>query len=170
MQVIIDSREQKPYTFAKYPEVKTTVAALPVGDYTIQGFEQYISIERKSLSDLVQSLGRERERFFRELQRARGLRFCVVVEGTWASLAAGRYPSRLHPHAAVARVAAIMSRLGIPVLFCGSRAAGETATYQLLHQFLEEERRRYRAVAASSGGCVASGASASPSVTAAAGQ
>lgn len=47
-----------------------------------------VAIERKELSDLMQCLGEDRERFTRELVRAKGLDFfAVVIESNWQELA-----------------------------------------------------------------------------------
>ena len=62
--VAIDTREQKPYRFAR-SEVKT----LASGDYSIVGLEDRIAIERKTKEDAYSSLGQGRARFERELQR-----------------------------------------------------------------------------------------------------
>ncbi|WP_241160230.1 hypothetical protein [Desulfovibrio sp. ZJ369] len=43
--------------------------SLTVGDYSLEGLTDKVAVERKELPDLVQCLGRERERFERELQR-----------------------------------------------------------------------------------------------------
>ena len=138
MRVLIDSREQKPYVFAPvdYPDVTTCTGTLPQGDYSLPGLENHVAIERKSLSDLVGCLGKDRTRFLKEMHRAKGMEcFCVVVEGTWAALAGGQYKSRLNPKAAVATCCAIMARMNIPFIFAGSRQAAEAVTYSLLRQY-----------------------------------
>ena len=81
---MIDSREQAPFTFASY-EVKPEVVALPVGDYSLPGFQDRISIERKSLEDLIACLmGDNRDRFERELAKARHFDLFAVVNELWA--------------------------------------------------------------------------------------
>lgn len=112
-----------------------------------------MAVERKELSDLVQCLGRERERFERELQRARGLDcFAVVVEASWRDLAGGNYRSRLRPHAGCQSIAAFMARYGVPFLFAGSRAAAEYASWSILRQYLEGARKRLKAIVGAHGG------------------
>ena len=49
MNIIIDTREQNPYTFEKY-NVTIERAVLPVGDYSLPGFEDHVAIERKHLT------------------------------------------------------------------------------------------------------------------------
>ena len=84
MQILIDTREQAPFTFKGY-DVAPETATLPVGDYSLPGFQDWAAVERKSLNDLIGCLmGKDRERFERELARGRHYDlFAVVVEATW---------------------------------------------------------------------------------------
>ena len=76
--VLIDRREQTPWSFANLASER---AALDTGDYSIRGLTHAVAVERKSLDDLLSCVGRERNRFLRELARLRGFRFrCLVVE------------------------------------------------------------------------------------------
>ena len=52
MKILIDTREQAPFTFQGY-DVDPEPATLPVGDYSLVGFEDRAAVERKSLDDLV---------------------------------------------------------------------------------------------------------------------
>ena len=92
MRILIDTREQAPFTFQGY-DVDPETATLLVGDYSLPGFQDRAAVERKSLNDLIGCLmGKDRERFERELARGRHYDlFAVVVE---ASLA-GRIPGPL---------------------------------------------------------------------------
>lgn len=57
---------------------------LKTGDYSIQGFEDQITVERKSPEDLIKTISHGRERFIRELQRMEALdRAFVIVEAEW---------------------------------------------------------------------------------------
>lgn len=148
MTVIVDSREQHPFTFQheRYA-VTVEVGTLTVGDYSLAGLPDRVAVERKSLSALVLCLGRERERFERELQRGAALdAFAVVVEASWAELAGGKYRSHLNPHAACQSVAAFMGRYRVPFLFAGSRAAAEYVTWSFLRQYLEGAKKRWKAI------------------------
>lgn len=149
MKIVQDSREQQPFSFThpRY-EVELVCATLSVGDYSLVALEDKVAVERKELPDLVQCLGRERERFERELQRGAALEaFAVVIEASWADLAGGAYRSKLQPHAACQSVLAFMSRYRVPFIFAGSRAAAEYATWGFLRQYLEGARKRWKAIA-----------------------
>lgn len=81
---IVDSREQAPLSLTP---LRTIGGTLDTGDYSIQGLEHVVRVERKSLPDLVACVGRERDRFDREVQRL--LSFPVrllIVESTWAQI------------------------------------------------------------------------------------
>ena len=135
MKIVIDSREQRPFSFAGELYQKHGVVT------------DRVAVERKSLPDLVQCLGRERDRFERELQRGAALgAFSVAVEASWADLASGNYRSQLKPHAACQSVAAFMARYRVPFIFAGSRAAAEYVTWSFLRQYLEGARRRWKAI------------------------
>ncbi len=149
MRVIVDSREQVPFAFSgpRYEGVTVEVGTLTVGDYSLAGLTDKVAVERKSLPDLVACLGRERERFVRELQRGAALdAFAVVVEASWADLAGGKYRSKLQPHAACQSVLAFAGRYRLPFPFAGSRAAAEYVAWVFLRQYLEGARRRWAAI------------------------
>lgn len=86
---ITDSREQNPFDLSP---MKSVVGTLNVGDYSVQGLESVISIERKSLMDFVACCGRERARFQRELDRLRGWPVsAVLIESTWTEIESGSW-------------------------------------------------------------------------------
>lgn len=151
MKIIIDSREQAPFTFSGswYADkgVSTAPGALTVGDYSLAGLQDRVAVERKELGDLIQCLGRERDRFERELMRAAALdSFAVVVEADWGDIAHGHYRSRLNPHAACQSVLAFAGRYRIPFLFAGTRDAAQYMVWGFLRQYLEGARRRWSSI------------------------
>ncbi len=156
MRVIIDTREQNPFTFTgKYYEgVELERGVLPTGDYSLAGLSDRIAIERKSLDDLLGCLTKHRGRFEAELNRARGLDvFAIVVEAGWQELAQGAYRSRMKPHAACQSVMSFIVKYGHPFLFGGSRAAAEYLCWSVLHQFLDGTARRYKEIIRAHGEC-----------------
>ncbi len=150
LHIICDTREQRPFSFTGaqiYEGTSVTVSSLPTGDYSVEGLEAAVAVERKSLPDLVQCLAGSRERFVRELERSRALEsFCVIVEAPWEALAKGEYRSQLRPQAACQSVAAFMARLGVPFWFCGSRAAAEYCCWSFLRQYAEGQRQKLKTV------------------------
>lgn len=153
MKIVIDTREQEPFVFRheRYA-AETEPGTLTVGDYSLSGLTDRVAVERKSLPDLVLCLGRERERFERELARGAALdAFAVVCEASWLDLSRGEYRSRLNPHAACQSVLAFAGRYRVPFLFAGSRSAAEYITWGFLRQYLEGARKRWKAIATAQG-------------------
>ena len=149
LQIVVDSREQAPFRFDEsiYSNTVIVDGSLQSGDYSLLGLENFIAIERKSLPDLVQCLGRDRERFERELVRGRGLQFfAVVCEGSWRDIANGNYKSKLSSHSASQSVAAFMARHNCPFFFAGSRRAAEYITWSLLKQFAQGKKYESEAI------------------------
>jgi DNA excision repair protein ERCC-4 len=139
MRIKIDTREQQPFTFTRY-DVDPETATLPVGDYSLPGFEDRAAIERKSLNDLIGCLmGKDRERFERELARGRHYElFVVVVEASLADVSQGRYRSDMKPQAALQSIITFQVRYRTPFMWAGNRAGAEYMTYSLLAKFLRE--------------------------------
>ena len=150
MRVVVDSREQDGYRFDNAPLYANTVVergCLQTADYSLAGLTDKVGIERKSLQDAVQSLGRERDRFARELERARGLDcFALVIEADFASLAHHDYRGQLNAHAAVQSLAAFVARWRLPVIFAGSREGGQYAVWSILQQYLRGKAHELKAV------------------------
>jgi ERCC4-type nuclease len=62
MRILIDTREQAPLDFSRWPGVTVEVGTLNAGDYSLRGLEDRFALERKSISDLVGSVTTGRER------------------------------------------------------------------------------------------------------------
>ncbi len=145
MVILIDSREQLPFTFSKWG-VETKRASLGTGDYSLTGFEDRAAIERKSIDDLISCfMGGNRERFKKELIRGRRLDlFSVVIEASLEDVAQGKFKSQMKPAAALQTIAAFNVRYGTPFMFCGTRAGAEYMTFSLLSKYIYEIEKRYK--------------------------
>ena len=134
--MIQDSREQLGYG----PLFSGTyiVQALPVGDYSVCGIENRIAIERKSLADLLSSLTHGRERFERELGKAKSYDlFLVVVECSPSDVLEKRYDVDVHPAAAWESICAFSVR-HCPILFGESREYSARLAESLLRKYARE--------------------------------
>jgi ERCC4-type nuclease len=145
--VIVDSREQRPFVFSD--GVETRRAALPVGDYSLAGFEHDVVVERKSLGDFLQSITSERERFERELRQLRGFRLAILmIETDWPTLLMGLYgPRRVSPSAALGSLMAFTMRYNITPILCGDHATGAALTEKIFHLFARMIERDYQTLA-----------------------
>ncbi len=147
IQVVLiqDTREQNG--FGPLFQAPHIVEGLPTGDYWICGLQDRIAIERKSLSDLVGSLTHGRDRFERELARARTLEyFAVVVEGTAQAILRGEYGrSQANPTAIWGSVCAFSVRY-CPFVFMCDRATAARWTESVLMKFAREHVRAFDAM------------------------
>jgi ERCC4-type nuclease len=147
MKIVIDSREQRPYSFSAWPEVEVFQGSLQTGDYSLAGLTDRAALERKSLDDLAGTLTAGRERFAAECQRGRGLDlFGLVIEGTLDDIMSHHYQSRVQPQSLVQTLAAWSVRYGFSVWFAGDRQKGEFLVYSILQKYLREARLRLEAI------------------------
>ena len=137
--IVIDSREQAPLAFGGWPVV---VAGLKTGDYSIQGFEDRVALERKSVSDLLVCVGRERPRFERELVRLAALEYgAIVIEATLAEVLAGTRWSAVNPKAAASSLLAWSVEHRLPVFFAGTRPLAAATVLKLLTKWFRQHDR-----------------------------
>ena len=160
MKIVVDSREQAAFPFTGY-DAYVTQGTLTAGDYSLAGLESLVAVERKSLPDLVACLGRERDRFVRELERLRGFESAaVVVESPISALALGEYRSAMAPKAAYESVVAFMCRYRLTFYFAQDRRGAERFTYSFLRHYQRTVERRYQAVTKAQAPTTTSGAAA----------
>ena len=79
--VIKDTREQSGYYFSKYGTCAGMVEQkLDTGDYSIQGFEDKICIERKGcVEELAINLGSKKHAFMNEIERMKDFPYKFLV-------------------------------------------------------------------------------------------
>lgn len=152
MKIIIDGREQNPYTFAGY-NVETITGTLTTGDYSLPGFDRPsggVAIERKELSDLLGALTHDRERFTRELDRLYAFQSAaLVIEAPLLMIRSGRYRTRICPEAAEQSIISIMERYRLPVYFAKNREDAERFTFNFLRHFYRHAEQHYKALTVS---------------------
>ena len=127
--IVIDTREQLPYSF----DTQSISRKLDAGDYSVEGLEDRVAIERKSLDDFVSTVIRSRKRFANELEKLRQYDFaCIVVEADLTDIAQGRYRSGAHPKSVLGATLSIIADYGIPIYFCSNRRLACRFVYHLL--------------------------------------
>ncbi|MFA6221460.1 MAG: ERCC4 domain-containing protein [Desulfomonilaceae bacterium] len=140
--LIKDTREPDT-AWDMYFSAPTVTACLRTGDYSVSGYEDQVAIERKTIDDLVGCLGKQRDRFERELERSRGFEyFAVLVESSYFELENGLYRSRLHPRSGVESVSAFEVRYKVPFLFCGSAELAAKKCESLLRKYHREQMKQ----------------------------
>lgn len=121
--IIIDTREQEPYSFD--PRLAAAVRrALPAGDYSVAGLDGIVAVERKTLDDFVSTVIHSRRRFREELRKLAGYRAaCVVVEAGISDVLLKHYRGESHPNAVLGNTLSIILDYRVPVFFCTNRQA-----------------------------------------------
>lgn len=150
--VLVDSREQRGFTFRGISAdvgqgggnwtIPTSVVKLDAGDYSLDGYATAIAVERKSHADLVHTIGQERDRFQRELERLNAMEFAaVVVEADWnAILTTPPQYSALSPKTIFRSVLAWQQRFTrVHWLMCPDRDFAETATLRIFERWIKEQ-------------------------------
>jgi ERCC4-type nuclease len=123
--VLVDTREKEPLPlYANHPnwiggERRVT---LKTGDYTIEGMESLISLERKNLADLVACTVTNRKRFLSACGRLAHFRWkAILIEATLEDIKRGFEPfdisSEVHPNAVCGTLDAIEAKFGIHVIY-----------------------------------------------------
>jgi ERCC4-type nuclease len=126
--VLVDTREQSPFDFTRFPNwiADQKKRKLTVGDYSVQGMEDLLTIERKSLSDLITTLMQQRPRFFNLCEKMTKYRWrALFVEASYEDIKSpyGDY-TQAHPNAVSGTLDALEAKFGIPVVY--------TSQYQAL--------------------------------------
>ncbi len=113
-RIVIDTKEQTPWHFT-YP---TVYKHLDTGDYSIEGRENLICVERKSLNDLVNTVIHDWLRFSKECRRMSAMNHAyIVVEDSVSNLIGGAYESEALPQSVRGKLNTIFLRFGVPTIF-----------------------------------------------------
>jgi DNA excision repair protein ERCC-4 len=148
---IIDTREQSPLDLEP---LRTVAGTLDTGDYSLRGLEHIVRIERKSLPDLVGCVGRERDRFEREVQRLLAFEVRVlVVEASWEQVES-HCPAMPQWRGKVTSSQVVGSLLGwqaagLSVHLCGDHQRAGQHVARLLYTVAKRRWRELRTMAAS---------------------
>jgi ERCC4-type nuclease len=148
--IIADSREQKPYD---YPETETfagtKVEKVAAGDYSIEGLEHKIFIDRKlSTAELAKNI--VEDRFHRLLEKAKEYEYKFLLlefdlEDIYTFPINSQMPRwqqkrcRISPAFLESFITRIMTDYGIHVVFTGNHEQGEKICYSILKNILKKE-------------------------------
>jgi len=122
--VLVDTREQQPLPlFANHRNwiAGERRVALKTADYSIEGMENLIGLERKSLADLVDCTVTSRERFLCCCARLGRFRWkAILIEASYDDIKLGwdtdEIHSNVHPNAVCGLLDAVEAKFGIPIL------------------------------------------------------
>jgi ERCC4-type nuclease len=137
--IIQDTREQAGW--GRYFTCEWEIETISVGDYTARGVEHLISLERKSLPDLLGSLTHDRDRFERELAKARAYqKFFVVIEASATDVLEGnygRFGANINPTSIWETVATFSTRYA-PFIFADNPGTAARYCESILGKFVRE--------------------------------
>ena len=131
MKVVIDTREQLPYEFED-----SITRTLKTGDYSLFGYEDQITVERKTKADAYGTIGKGRTRFIKELERLSEIDYsAIVVEASLTNFIEPPRFSQLNPKSAINSLLAWSIRYGVHVYFADNRVMGNLLTLRLLERY-----------------------------------
>ena len=142
----VDTREPWPHPWTAFwpSEVQVERGTLETGDLALAALPDAAVIERKTVPDFLAVVGRERERFERELARSRYCgRFCIIVEGTLSQVLA---EARMVHESAILGTVAAWSRRFCPVLFAGRPKTAADLAHRFLAGQVREVERAVKAI------------------------
>ena len=129
-RIVIDTREQAPYRFAEYETIRKGIKS---GDYSLEGYENHVAVERKSHADAYGCVGASRKRFEECLGRLSLLdRACVVIECGLSEFAVPPSRTRVDARMAVGSYISWSVKYRIPVYWCDTREYAERVTVRFL--------------------------------------
>lgn len=138
--IIIDTREQTPFSFEGLATVRRTLNA---GDYSIEvdgeSWGDRVAVERKSKNDAWSCVGDGRPRFERCLVRLAALdRAAIVIECSLTNMAiAPLQVKRVTPATAVGSYISWSMQYRLPVFFCDTRHFAERVTARYLASYFK---------------------------------
>lgn len=149
LRIAVDTREQLPYDFLNVkkpylpfdPRQHVYRRTLNAGDYSAIGFQERITIERKSLADAYGSFGTGRDRFEAEIVRMEQYEYAaVIIEAQWDEilLHPPKHSKRMKPKTIVASVVAWEQRHGVRFHAVPGRGFAEQLTYRIIERFVRD--------------------------------
>lgn len=133
---MIDTREQNPFEF---PGIETQRGTLQAGDYSLLGYEDQVTVERKSYEDAWQCSASESRRFEECVQRMAAMaRALIVIEPSLKKYTKKpKHVERVTAATAVGRYVSWMAKYRVPVVWCENRAYAARITVRFLASYLE---------------------------------
>ena len=139
LTILVDTREQLPY---EWSDCISKVATLKTGDYSLPGEQDRVTIERKRVAELYTIVGKERERFERELERMADMDYAaIVIEGNVEDVLAQQTYSSVPPKAVINSLVNWSVCFNVQVWWAGNRVNGCALTRSLLRRFSENRLR-----------------------------
>lgn len=142
---LVDSREQNPFCFGppvrkEFRDGGTLVRGLSEGDYSVcidSGAPLSIRLERKTHTDLLGCVGRERGRFEAELERLIQYdRKAIIIEASADDILRGHERSQVSPRAAMASLVCWSVRYDIAIWFGENHRRAGGIAQRILEEYV----------------------------------
>lgn len=156
MTIIVDTREQRPWSFP--PHIDVEVGTLKTGDYALKGDEKNFAVERKSGADFVGTISTGWHRFCRELNRMDEAHFvakAVIVEADFETfcyrirqgvvIPPDHEHTRCTPQFLMKRLAELTMR-GVSVIFAGNADYGSAIALRIFYEREEQLNRKMKEI------------------------
>ena len=135
--VIVDTREQNPFSFARFRGWFQGVRrkALKVGDYSVEGLEDVCTVERKDLVDLIHSFTTDRAVFVKRLRAMSRFPHRLLVVTAPLSVVKSRYGAfSTDPNRITQSLIAALAGAQVPFLCVDTHELGEEIVASYLYQ------------------------------------
>lgn len=139
MQIIIDTREQKPLSFPGYDKI---YRKLDEGDYNIAELEDHIVIERKSITDFYGSIIQDHARFKKEILRSKekNKKFYIFLEGSISDVLDYCRERELNPRTMGKILITMAKRYNILIIECETRVLMSKQIVKTIEKELKTRR------------------------------
>jgi ERCC4-type nuclease len=143
MIVLQDTRESRPWRFPSHVQVKKKT--LKTGDYTVEGYEESLCIERKSLNDITSCLCKnELMRFTSQVKRMRQFKYrVIIVEADMADILNGKYRAPLPPMKALSGMLDVCLRFKVLLLFGGDAKSSAVLALEFFKSAIKQVDRGF---------------------------
>ena len=134
---VVDTREQNPLSFRRFKGWFAGVEnrALPLGDYSVAGLENFCVVERKDLGDLICSFTENRGVFIKRLRRMSALPHSLLVITASLGEIKSEYPyRRVSPNHITQSLIAVLAGLRLPFVCTETHELGEEIVASYLYQ------------------------------------
>jgi len=152
--VIVDSNEQAPFSFKNIRQGKKPVIVqtrrkhLTAGDYSIEGMEDQVTVERKSATDFFKCLGKDRDRFEMQFVKCSRVKWAaIVVETSLAAILGGKHSqeTELNPWTVYHTMLAWQQRFPtVHWWLCPDRTFAEMTTFRILDRWWRDSEEGKR--------------------------
>lgn len=145
--IVVDFDHREEPTELDLSPLRMNRTTLPIGDYRLAAMPDYAVIERKTATDLLSCVGKERARLDSQLERLKQFPArLLLIEMSWQMIEAGEWRNDVSPKSVAGTLLAAME-MGIPTLLMPNRAKASEYASRWLFICARRRWREMRALA-----------------------